>query len=64
MVLYSIIDIADVLCENHNEAQCVLKQINGGFVELHSSTLSGENKVKRLYSTNPALYLDKRYYPF
>lgn len=64
MVLYSIIDIADVFSENHKEAQCVLKQIDGGFVELYSGTLSGENKVRRLYSTNPALYLDKRYYPF
>ena len=63
MILYSIIDIADVFCENHNEAQCVLKQINGGFVELYSGASSDTNKVKRLYSTNPALYLDKRYYP-
>lgn len=64
MVLYSIIDIADVLYENYSEKANVRK-VDGGFVELQGNVAaSGKEKVKRLWSTNPALYLDRRYYPY
>ena len=65
MVLYSIIDIADVLYKNNYSEKTNIRKVDGGFVELQGSTAaSGKEKVKRLYSTNPALYLDRRYYPY
>lgn len=66
MVLYSIIDIADVLYEKNNyNVKTTVRKVDGGFVELQGSiAASGKEKVRRLYSTNPALYLDKRYYPY
>ena len=65
MVLYSIIDIADVLYENNYSEKTNVRKVDGGFVELRGNVAaSGKEKVKRLWSTNPALYLDRRYYPY
>ena len=66
MLLYSIVDIADVMGEiphNSRNDNANIRKIKGGFIELDNS-VKGISRVKRLYSTNPALYLDKRYYPF
>ena len=66
MVLYSIVDIADVMSKtpcNVKSDKKDIRKIQGGFIELENSA-EGVGRVKRLYSTDPALYLDKRYYPF
>lgn len=66
MVLYSIVDVADVLTEAAYQPMTEkinIRKINGGFVECQRC-INGVERVKRLYSTDPALYLDKRYYPF
>lgn len=65
MVLYSIVDVADVLYEEQGNTKPCIRKINGGFIELQSNGATADSgRVKRLYSTDPALYLDKRYYPF
>ena len=65
MVLYSIIDIADVLYKNNYSEKTNVRKVDGGFVELQGNVAaSGKEKVKRFWSTNPALYLDKRYFPY
>ncbi|MBE6881130.1 MAG: hypothetical protein E7490_09885 [Ruminococcaceae bacterium] len=67
MVLYSIVDIRDVMSASTDTAgsdTTTVRKINGGFIELENSVAGGQPRVKRLYSTDPALYLDKRYYPF
>ena len=67
MVLYSIVDIGDVLSETSHSTDCYkseIKKIKHGFIELDNSTSCNKGRIKRLYSTDPALYLDKRYYPF
>ncbi len=67
MVLYSIVDICDVMSAPIGDIgsdTATVKKINGGFIELENSVAGGQPRVKRLYSTDPALYLDKRYYPF
>lgn len=66
MILYSIIDMSDVLTDANdqiNYKKTNIKRIDGGYVEFYNS-INGASRVKRLYSTDPALYLDKRYYPF
>ncbi len=65
MVLHSIIDIADVLYDNNESIKSNIRKVDRGFAELQNSTTTiGKEKVKSLYSTNPALYLDRRYYPY
>lgn len=57
MILHSIIAMDDIFCKNSVNAP-MYHEIDGGFLELEG------DEVKRLYSTNPHLYLDKRYTPY
>lgn len=62
-MIHSIISMDDIFC---NMDSCypntVCKPVNGGIVEL--TDYCGEKRVNRLYSTDPYMYLDKRYTPF
>lgn len=65
MVLYSIVDISDVLYENYYESVSYVRGKNVESEKNHNSLISADNIcTKRLYSTNPAHYLYKRYYPY
>ena len=65
MVLYSIVDISDVLYENYYESVSYVRGKNVESEKNHNSLISADNTcTKRPYSTNPAHYLDKRYYPY
>lgn len=61
MILHSIIAMDDIFCKNSVNAP-MFQEIEGGLLELDSS--ENGTHIKRLYSTNPHLYLDKRYTPY
>ncbi len=61
MILHSIISMDDIFCRNSVNAP-TYKEVDGGMLELECS--GEESYIKRLYSTNPQLYLDKRYTPY
>ncbi len=61
MLIHSIISENDIFFTNSVSAP-VYENINGGMLEIENS--GGKRQVKRLYSTNPFLYLDKRYSPY
>ena len=59
MILHSIVSPSDIFCNTgsplpHPEYRAV----DGGIVELEAG------RIRRLISTDPAMYLDKRYMPF
>ena len=59
MILHSIISPDDIFFNTDVQpAQTAYKRIDGGIVELDGT------RVRRLISTDPRLYLDKRYYPY
>lgn len=64
MVIHSIISPEDIFCNAANSVvpKREMHRINGGMLE--TSEYNGERLVCRLYSTNPALYLEKRYSPY
>lgn len=58
MILHSIISPYDIFCNSEQALQKpVYRQIKGGMIEL-----DGE-RIKRLISTDPKMYLDTRYTP-
>ncbi len=61
MILHSIISMDDIFCRNTVNAP-MYKEINGGILELEGN--GEEAYVKRLYSTDPRMYLDSRYVPY
>lgn len=61
MILHSIIAMDDIFCRNSVNAP-MYKEIDGGILELEVS--GAGMQIKRLHSTNPRLYLDKRYQPY
>ncbi len=61
MILHSIIAMDDIFCKNSVNAP-MYQEIDGGMLELDYS--EGIPQIKRLHSTNPHLYLDKRYAPY
>ena len=61
MILHSIIAMDDIFCKNSVNAP-MYREIDGGFLEVEGD--NDDYQVKRLYSTNPGLYLDKRYQPY
>ncbi len=61
MILHSIISMDDIFCRNAVNAP-MYKEINGGILELERN--GEEAYVKRLYSTDPRMYLDNRYAPY
>lgn len=60
-MIYSIVSENDIFLTNE-VSQPVFEKINGGMIEIN--TTNGIKQIKRLYSTNPHLYLDKRYLPY
>lgn len=61
MILHSIIAMDDIFCKNSVNAP-MYREIDGGFLEIESD--DNGFQIKRLHSTNPSLYLDKRYQPY
>ena len=61
MLIHSIVSESDIFYTD-SVIQPVFRNINGGLIEVESSV--GAERVKRLYSTNPYLYLEKRYQPY
>ena len=58
MILHSIISPSDIFYNSEQAMRKpVYKQIQGGMVELDG------DRVKRLISTDPKMYLDARYAP-
>ncbi len=58
-MLYTIISEYDIFAKNEELPKFM--DISGGKIEY---TMSGKNKVvKSLFSTDPFIYLDKRYQP-
>ncbi|MGN0617478.1 MAG: YlzJ-like family protein [Ruminiclostridium sp.] len=64
MVIYSIVSPEDIFCNGVSSTapKREFHRIKGGLLE--TSEYNGVQLVSRLYSTNPALYLDKRYSPY
>lgn len=61
VILHSIIAMDDIFCKNSVNAP-MYKEIDGGILEVDE--LEGCAHIRRLHSTNPHLYLDKRYTPY
>lgn len=65
MIIHSIVSDYDIFL-NSGEGQSFsavsTESVCGGFIEV--SEYGGKKRVTRLFSTNPVLYLDKRYQPF
>lgn len=65
MVIHSIVSLSDIFYnsgENEDSYTAEIKPIQGGWLEIMGQ--GDEKCVRRLISTNPALYLDKRYQPY
>lgn len=60
MVLHTIIGMDDIFATN-SAADIKTEAIKGGVVEYEK--VNGEYKLRRLVSTDPSMYLDKRYQP-
>lgn len=61
MLIHSIVSESDIFFTD-SIAQPVFRNISGGLLEIDNQ--NGIRQIKRLYSTNPYLYLDKRYQPY
>ena len=61
MIIHSIVSQNDIFCTN-SIVQPSYENIKGGFVEINDT--NGIKQINRLYSTNPYMYLDKRYTPY
>ena len=58
MILHSIVSIPDIFCNTESSLPCrEYRTVNGGILELEGG------RIKRLISTDPAMYLDRRYMP-
>lgn len=65
MVIHSIVSLSDIFyneSESEGSYKAEIMQIQGGYLEICGQ--NGEKCIRRLISTNPALYLDKRYQPY
>lgn len=62
-MIHSIVSMDDIFCNKDSGYQnSVSRSVNGGILEL--TEYCGEKRISRLYSTDPYMYLDKRYTPF
>lgn len=60
MILHSIISPYDIFCKwdrDEHYPQPVYRQVHGGIVETENG------RIRRLISTDPRMYLDKKYQP-
>jgi hypothetical protein len=62
MVLHTIVSEYDVMCNQAENCVSKFKSVGGGIVE-YSETEQG-NRILRLFSTDPYMYLDEKYSPF
>ena len=64
MVIHSIVSLSDIFYnDGENESYTAeIMPIQGGYLEIAEQ--NGEKRIRRLISTYPALYLDKRYQPY
>ena len=63
MPIHSIISLSDIFCNmDMSLPKTEYKQINGGLLEIEE--FSGKKRVRRLISTDPKLYLSKKYMPY
>lgn len=60
-MIHSIISMDDIFF-TENTVRTEYQPIGGGFLELN--TVGGERRVCRLHSTDPYLYLNRRYSPY
>ncbi len=60
MILHTVISEDDIFRADPAQ-KTVFRRVNGGLVELEETPRGAV--VNRLYSTDPAMYLDKRYLP-
>ncbi len=61
MLIHSIVSENDIFFTG-GISPPVFRNISGGFIEIDISV--GAGQIRRLHSTNPYLYLDKRYQPY
>lgn len=57
MILHSIVSPSDIFFNNGMRQTLSCVRVDGGLLELENG------RIKRLISTDPKLYLDKRYQP-
>ena len=63
MPIHSVVSLSDIFYDEGAYAERKsIKHIDGGFVE--TCEYSGRRYVNRLFSTDPFLYLDRRYQPY
>ena len=58
MILHTIISEQDIFYKPQ-QPKIRYKRVNGGMLELNGA----DGTVNRLFSTDPAMYLDARYFP-
>ena len=58
MLLHSIVPFEMIFSESNNNST-EIKKVKGGYVEL--TNVNGENQVSRVISTDPKMYLSKKY---
>lgn len=61
MLIHSIVSDNDIFFTD-SVSKPVYENINGGFIEFENGCCV--RRIKRLYSTNPYMYLDSRYLPY
>lgn len=60
-MIHSIISMDDIFF-TENTVRTEYRPIGGGLLEL--STVDGKKQIRRLHSTDPYLYLDRRFSPY
>ncbi len=60
-MIYSIISPEDIFF-TENRVKTEYRKIDGGLLELN--IVGGQRQICRLHSTDPYLYLNRRYYPY
>jgi hypothetical protein len=58
MLLHSIVPF-DMIFGSTDNQSTELKKVKGGYIEL--TNINGENHVSRIISTDPKMYLSKKY---
>ena len=64
MILYTVVNELDIFADSRKSSgkDCLYKNIKGGFLEMRRG--ANGYRIARLHSTNPADYLNSKYYPY